>query len=213
MMIVGHKPYSLLLKSSDLQKAADELAVPLACIQAVHTVESHGRGFLRDGRPVILFERHIMYRQLKAKGSDVTTLALGYPNIVNLQRGGYMGGAAEHQRLNIAKTLDTGCAIASTSWGCFQIMGWHWQRLGYASAQAFSDAMYQSEAHQLDAFVRFVKTDAALYRALKNQSWADFARGYNGAAYKENQYDVKLEQAYQRYEKRRVLINPIPLNA
>lgn len=189
----------LLLEQNDLQTAANELAIPLACIQTIAEVESHGRGFLADGRPVILFERHIMYRQLHAKGRDVLALTLRYPNIVNPQRGGYTGNTAEYARFDLAKTIDPECAIAATSWGCFQIMGFHWQRLGYASAQAFVNAMSTNVAQQLNAFVRFIKTDIALYQALENQRWIEFARLYNGPAYKENQYDIKLEQAYRRY--------------
>lgn len=199
--MVGNKLSPLSLQLNDLQQAADTLAVPLASLQAINEVESRGRGFLVDGRPVILFERHIMYRQLKAKGGEVTRLARLYPNIVNVQRGGYIGGVAEYRRLDMAKTLDANCAIAATSWGCFQIMGWHWQRLGYVSAQKFAEAMHESETQQLNAFVRFIKTDVALYQALKKQDWAEFARLYNGPAYKENQYDIKLAQAYRRYKK------------
>lgn len=202
-----------LLKQSDLQTAADDLAVPLACIQAVDEVESHGCGFLVDGRPVILFERHIMYRQLQTKGRDAAALVLRYPNIINPKRGGYIGGASEYQRLTTAKTLDPSCAIAATSWGRFQIMGWHWQRLGYSSAQVFSDAMFESEAQQLDAFVRFIKSEPVLHRALKKQQWAEFARRYNGPAYKTNQYDIKLEQAYKRHTKSSIPIKTSPINA
>lgn len=32
-----------------------------------------------------------------------------------------------------------------------------------------------------------------------NKQWAEFAKGYNGSAYKENKYDTKLEMAYQKY--------------
>lgn len=199
--MVGNKLSLPSLQLNDLQQAADTLAVPLASIQAINEVESRGQGFLVDGRPVILFERHIMYRQLKARDIDVTSLVLRYPNIVNAQRGGYLGGAAEHRRLEMAKMLDASCAIAATSWGCFQIMGWHWQRLGYVSAQKFVEAMHESEAQQLNAFVRFIKIDSWLYQALKKQDWAEFARLYNGPAYKENQYDMKLAQAYTRYKK------------
>ncbi|WP_328515044.1 N-acetylmuramidase domain-containing protein [Ralstonia pseudosolanacearum] len=36
-------------------------------MRAVNEVESRGSGFLPDGRPVILFERHVMYRQLQGR--------------------------------------------------------------------------------------------------------------------------------------------------
>lgn len=211
-MLMSKKPLCQLLNPADLQHAADQLEVPLACIQAIDEIESRGCGFLRDGHPVILFERHIMYRQLQATGHDVAVLSVRYPDIVNPQPGGYIGGVAEHQRLNSAKKLEATCAIASTSWGRFQIMGWHWQRLGYSSVAAFAGAMAESEAYQLDAFIRFIKTDRVLYQALKTQNWTAFARGYNGLAYHKNQYDLKLENAYKRYTQDNMAIKTVSVN-
>jgi hypothetical protein len=34
---------------------------------------------------------------------------------------------------------------------------------------------------------------------LREKRWADFARGYNGERFAENQYDVKLKAAYDKY--------------
>ncbi|UXY16732.1 N-acetylmuramidase domain-containing protein [Chitiniphilus purpureus] len=196
----GQRPLKL-LTLQDLQRASEALGVPLASVQAVNEVESRGKGFLPDGRPVILFERHIMYRQLHAAGRDADALAQRYPAIVNTARGGYAGGATEHMRLGQAISIDADCALASASWGAFQIMGFHWQTLGYGTVQDFVRDMHDSEGHQLQAFVRFILADAALHKALKARKWADFARGYNGPAYKENLYDVKLARAYDRYAK------------
>lgn len=188
----------------DLMRAADTLQVPLAVVRAVNEVESRGTGFLADGRPVILYERHIMYRQLRAAGHDADELARRYPNLINPERGGYAGGAAEHMRLASAWQLNADCALASASWGLFQIMGFHWEALGFSSVGDFADAMRMSESHQLDAFVRFVMAESALLRALRSRQWATFARLYNGAAYKENLYDVKLARAFTRYDAEQV---------
>lgn len=35
--------------------------------------------------------------------------------------------------------------------------------------------------------------------ALQAKDWAEFARRYNGPAYKENRYDEKLAKAYQKF--------------
>lgn len=188
------------LGAEDLRRAAATLDVKLAAVRAVNEVESKGSGFLPDGRPVILFERHIMYRQLRAAGHDADQLARQYPNVVNPVRGGYMGKAAEHMRLAQAAGLDQACALASASWGLFQVMGYHWERLGYANVHVFADAMRGGESQQLDAFVQFIATDPTLHKALKGLKWAAFASGYNGPAYKDNLYDVKLARAFARYE-------------
>ncbi|TAL53829.1 MAG: DUF3380 domain-containing protein [Pandoraea sp.] len=190
------------LTEADLQAAAERLGVRPATVRAVIEVESRGRGFLPDGRPVILFERHVMYRTLKTAGHDADALAARHPNVVNRRRGGYRGGAAEHARLARASDIDPDCALASASWGLFQIMGFHWRRLGYPSVAALAKAMGASEGEQLDAFARFIETDPALHRALGARQWATFARAYNGPAYRANRYDEKLAHAYERHANR-----------
>lgn len=200
---------SRLLLDSTLAGIAERLGVELAAVYAVNEVESAGQGFLANGKPTILFERHIMFRQLRtprAEADDATALqahaeqlAALHPNLVNPRPGGYAGGTAEHQRLANARLLDDTCALESASWGAFQIMGFHWQRLGYANVQAFVAEMEAGENQQFEAFARFIETDPALLKALQGKRWATFAKLYNGPAYARNLYDVKLERAYQRH--------------
>jgi lysozyme family protein len=200
---------SKLLQNTDLVNAAARLGVPLASVYAVNEVESKGLGFLENHKPVILFERHIMYRQLAAPRHPADAanellrqadqLAALHPTLVNRKPGGYAGGTAEHQRLSSARLIDDTAALEATSWGAFQVMGFHWQRLGYPSVQAFAQAMASSEAAQFEAFVRFIETDTSLHKALKARKWADFAKLYNGPDYQRNLYDVKLQRAYQRH--------------
>ncbi|WMN19834.1 N-acetylmuramidase family protein [Pseudomonas piscis] len=200
---------SQLLRNADLVSAAQRLDLPLASVYAVNEVESNGKGFFANGKPAILFERHIMYRQLRTPrhpGDDPTELkrhagelAAQYPAIINPSAGGYTGGTAEHQRLATARLIDDTAALESASWGAFQIMGFHWKRLGYASVQEFAAAMAASESQQFDAFVRFIEADPALHKALKARKWAEFARLYNGPNYQRNLYDTKLQRAYERH--------------
>lgn len=188
------------LTNADLVAAADKLGVELAVVRAVNEVESRGCGFLPDGRPVILYERHVMYREVGAAGLDAATLAKRYPNLVYPKQGGYVGGAGEHKRLADACTIERACALSSASWGAFQIMAYHWKRLGYESVEAFVDLMRTGEATQLDAFVRFVLADPALLKALRAKKWTTVAEIYNGPSYAQNLYDVKLPRAFDKYK-------------
>ena len=199
--LLGQRPAKLLAQA-DLQAAADTLGVPLAAVQAVNRVESRGAGFLDDGRPVILYERHVFFRELEALGFDARALSSQYPNLCNSARGGYMGGSSEWTRLDLAAsvTMHREAALRSASWGLFQIMGFHAQVLGFESAQAFAEAMSESEGQQLQAFVRFILADPALHKALKGAKWAEFARIYNGPAYRDNAYDLKLARAFERFK-------------
>lgn len=191
------------LTESDFKQAAADLGVSVAAIKAVTDVESRGAGFLDDGHPVILFERHIMYRRVKEKSGvqAAETLAKYVPALVNPTAGGYGKTSEQPARMQVASMLDRNCALESASWGLFQIMGYHWKVLGYASLQEFVNAMYASEGGHLDAFVRFIKVNPALTRALKALDWPAFARGYNGPAYRVNKYDEKMAAAYDRYRK------------
>ncbi|QCX49873.1 N-acetylmuramidase domain-containing protein [Ralstonia pseudosolanacearum] len=188
------------LTAEDMRRAADALGVQEAAVLAVCEVESNGNGFLPDGRPVIRFERHVMYRQLKAAKKDADACATRYPNIVNADTGGYVGKAGEYTRLAQASAIDRDSAFASASWGLFQIMGYHWERMGYPSVEAFVEAMRDGEGAQLDAFVRFVSSDPALHKAFAGGKWPTFASMYNGRDYRKNLYDVKLANAFARYQ-------------
>lgn len=200
---------SALLRHATLTAATVRLGVELAAILAVNEVESLGAGFLDNGKPKILYERHIMYRQLarpRAPEDDAAALqahaddlATSQPNLVNTRAGGYAGGTAEHQRLAHARLIDDTCALESASWGAFQIMGYHAVRLGYSSVQDFAARMAKDENEQFEAFVRFLEADPALLKALKAKKWAVFAKGYNGPDYQRNLYDIKLERAYKRH--------------
>ncbi|MGL6052823.1 MAG: peptidoglycan-binding protein, partial [Aeromonas salmonicida] len=52
------------LTVNHMQAGADLLAVPLATMATVAQVESIGEGFTQAQRPVVLFERHVFYKQL-----------------------------------------------------------------------------------------------------------------------------------------------------
>ncbi|MGF6978230.1 hypothetical protein QFZ94_006745 [Paraburkholderia sp. JPY465] len=187
------------LRDADIEMAAERLAVPVACVRAVNEVESTGSGFLFDGRPKILFERHIFWQRLDSRGIPPAPIAATNPNICSQMRGGYRGGAAEYERLADAALVDARAAHESASWGAFQVMGYHWKRLGYSGIGEFVARMERSEADQLDAFVRFVAADASLLAALKGGNWAAFAKGYNGSNFTRNLYDARLTLAYRRY--------------
>jgi hypothetical protein len=191
------------LSISDMARAAADLAVPLAAIRSVTEVESLGRGFYADGRPVILFERHVMYRRLKqALGArQADALAARHPDVVNPTSGGYRSGVVECDRLAKAAGIHRACALESASWGRFQIMGYHWKLIGFSSVQAFVTAMYRNEGEHLAAFVLFLKANPIMWDALKAKDWKRFAALYNGPGYAANAYDKKMAAAFERFDR------------
>lgn len=188
-----------LLRQSDLEVAATKLDCELAALMAVNQVESRGRGFHSSGKPIVLFERHIMRRRMLHNGIEADAVGIAennWPDLVNRKPGGYKGGQTENYRLKLACEIHEQSALESASWGQFQIMGFHWERLGFTSIKAFVEYMSESEALQLEVFVRFITADPELRNALKENDWQSFARRYNGKAYKKNRYDEKLAAAY-----------------
>lgn len=190
-----------LLTLRDLQQAANTLEIALATMVALANVESRSNGFFDNGEAVILYERHIFYRQIAVTDqAQADVLAERYPNLCNPKPGGYIGGANEYSRLRAACSLDMDAAIEACSWGMFQIMGMHWQSLGYDSAIAMSRAMAASEAEQLNALVKFIMADSKLHQALQQRKWGEFAKRYNGPNYQANNYDIKLARSYQQLD-------------
>lgn len=189
----------------DYKKAAIDLGVEEAAVKAVASVESNGSGLIKDDQgnliPKILFERHIMFRRLRdftpIKSAD---MAAKYPDIVNPKAGGYKGGLGEHERLQRAVLIDRNTALESASWGSYQILGMHWKSLGFNSVQEFVNKAY-SEQGQLELFVRFIKANPAIHKALKNKDWEEFSKRYNGPNYKINNYHVKMKEAYEKFSR------------
>lgn len=178
------------LTEQDYINAAKELNCEVAAVKAVAEVESLNGGFLSDGKPKILFERHKFSEFTKGKYDK------DYPDISNERPGGYTNN--EHQRLEKAAKLDRNAALKSCSWGKFQIMGFNHNLVGFPVLQDFINAMYKSEGEQLKAFVKFIKSNK-LDDELREKRWADFARIYNGKNYHINEYDTKLAKAYKKY--------------
>lgn len=192
------------LSHADIVTAAESLGVSVPMVLAVTEVEARKSGFDPNGKPVVLFERHVFYRQLsKIKGVQFAEQAANrHPNLCNPRPGGYLGGTAEYARLQTALGIHAQAAKMSASYGLFQIMGFNHALCLYDNVDDFYNAMHMTEADQLSAFVYFVrhKDNAAMLKALKAKDWAGFAKLYNGKNYQINDYDTKLAAAYRRYQ-------------
>ncbi|MBK6973024.1 MAG: DUF3380 domain-containing protein [Sterolibacteriaceae bacterium] len=182
------------LGEGDYLRAAQSLACEVACVKAVTEVESRGGGFLASARPKILFEAHIFSKRTQHK-YDTT-----HPDVSSAKwdKKLYKGGEKEYARLAKAMSLDRRAALESASWGLFQIMGFHYRKTGFASIDAYVEAMFESEGRQLDAFINFIQANG-LDERLRSRRWAEFAKGYNGPRFAENQYDRKLQTAYEKH--------------
>ncbi|GAA4275788.1 N-acetylmuramidase domain-containing protein [Aquimarina mytili] len=223
--IVGLKTWSKLIEAErnltayndkflselDIKDFAKDFGLEIAMVKAVNEVESRGKGFLLSGKPIILFEGHIFWRELEKRGIKPTQYASQQNKDVLYKRWTkthYRGGVGEYDRLEKAAKISDApafheAAYSSASWGAFQIMGFHYKHLGYASVDQFVSAMYEHEREHLKAFGKFIEKTSfrgkKLIEWIKDKNWARFAEGYNGPGYRKNKYDTKLKNAYTRY--------------
>lgn len=200
-----------LLSEQDIEDFADQFGLELAMVKAVNEIESSGKGFLVSGRPKILFEGHIFWKELEKRGVTPSQYVSEYTKNVLYEKwtkGYYKGGAAEYDRLEKAAGMSDDpafheAAYSSASWGAFQIMGFHYANLGFSSIDHFVAEMYDHEREHLKAFGKFIEATSFKGKKLLDwiieKNWARFAEGYNGSGYKKNKYDTKLKNAYLKY--------------
>ena len=178
------------LQDADYQAAAQALGCEVAAIKAVSTVETPRGPFESQGRPTILFERHIF------SGFTGGVYDASEPDISNPVQGGYGLYSAQYPKLIRAAALNFDAALKSASWGAFQILGENFAAAGFGGVEAYVTAMRTGVSAHLEAFTSFVAADAGMLAAIQNKDWAAFAAKYNGPSYKENGYDVALAKAY-----------------
>jgi len=197
------------LSETDFQNAATQLGsgISVNIIKAFATVESGGRsGFGPAKLPVIAFEGHL-FRKYTKHIYDQAHPLLSYPY---KKKAGpqwqalYIGGPAEWERLWRAMSLDKEAALKSASVGTFQIMGFNYKLAGFDSVQDFWDAHMQGgAAAHMAAFISFLINGGhakALAQVTGNpETCRAIASRYNGAAYADNNYHVKIAKAYLKF--------------
>ena len=197
LIVVQHK-----LTTQDFIRSGQLIQCHPGLCEALALKETHGDAFLPDGRPKILFERHIFYKRfpiVRKSGqtqaqllADREVVAKVNPDICSPSRGGYKGGAAEYERLARAQGYSDTAALESASWGQFQIMGFNARAMGYSTVQEFVRTQYQGVDQHLVALSRFILATPKALKAIRAGDAAGLAAAYNGPAYKENHYDTDL---------------------
>lgn len=187
------------ITDDDIKAAAARLSVPPAYIEMIRQVESNGVSFDNSGRPVILPEPHWFYRLTNGRfGADKS---FSYPKWG--MRPYPKSYDDRWQMLADMAKCDEAAALQATSWGLFQVMGFHWKICGYDSPQDFAAAMVADEDNHLEACVAFIDDqdlEGDLRACLPGNpdSCRAFARAYNGPGYEKNGYHTKMASALRR---------------
>lgn len=179
------------LTEQDYANAAKDLKCEVAAIKAVATVESGGRsGFDSKGRLMARFEGH-HFRKYTGGKFDNTHPAVSYPYKIQKSK------VHDYRAFNEAFELNPNAAMISTSWGMFQPMGAGFEECGFETVDDMLTSYREGEANQLKGFVSQIKA-RGLADELRRLDWAGFAKNYNGADYKANNYDGKMAAAYKK---------------
>jgi len=180
------------ISNEAFKKAAAKIGCDIKAIKAVDKVESKGSGFLPTGEVKILFEPHIFWKQLRAKGLVPEVSEICYPKWGTKP---YGKESQQHARLQKAVAINRNAALMSASWGRFQIMGFNYKLCGCASLQVFINKMNESEEAQLELFVNYI-INSHLDDELIALDWTSFAAQYNGPLYWKHNYDGKLNTSF-----------------
>ncbi|MER8478451.1 N-acetylmuramidase domain-containing protein [Mesorhizobium sp. M1163] len=165
-------------------------------VHAFMDVEAAGSGFDAKGRPKLLFEPHVFYRNLSgAKRTAAVKAGLAYA-----KWGAKPYPKDSYPRLVAAIAIDETAALKSASWGLTQILGENFKAAGYGTVQAMVRAFMDDEAAHLEATVKLLvawKVDDDL----RAHRWPVVAETWNGPGYKKNRYDSKLAAAYAKWQR------------
>lgn len=192
---MNFKGQALAIRDQDIVTAAGYLGCEVAVIRAIMAVEAGGRAFGSDGRPIILNEPHIFYRQLGAGPKRDLAVREGLAYKRWRTRPYPRTQQARYEWLRKAMLIDEAAALKSCSWGAGQVMGFNHKMCGFDTVQEFVRSMCHSVGAQLFAVVRYIYA-AGLAKAARRKDWRALAKGYNGSG-QVTKYSRLLSNAYR----------------
>lgn len=200
-------PYQL--SQQDIDGAVAVLGCDEAALKAVMEVEASGSGFDKQGRPTMLFEPAVFERMLRKKFSVPTGAVPDW--LASARAHGVCAPKWDRtlypktadgrwEQLQTAIKFDRDIALCSASFGLGQVMGSNYALAGFERVTDYVDAVCRSEGQQLLAMSRFILANSAMNDALVGHDWGHFAKLYNGPLFAQNQYDTRLDAAFQKHD-------------
>lgn len=185
------------LDALDIPRLAHRIGAGEDELHAFCEVEAAGSGFDTAGRPKMLFEPHVFYRNLTgAKRDEAVAKGLAY------RRWGEQPYPRDsYPRIKEAMKIDRTAALLSASWGRGQILGENFSTAGYSSVEQMVNAFMQDEEEHVEAMVKFILANG-IDDDIRAHRWETVARVYNGAGYKTHGYHTKLAAAFRKWQGR-----------
>nr|DAL07170.1 MAG TPA: N acetylmuramidase [Caudoviricetes sp.] len=179
--------------------AANEMGLEPALLKSLILVEcgANAEGFLPSGRPKILFEGHIFWKELEKVGINPNKYSHKYRDVLyeKWDKSKYLGGESEWSRLRMASEINQEAALKSASWGLGQIMGFNYNLAGCDTIEIFVNKNNESHKAQMWLLYNFLD-NSRLIPLLKEHKWDEFAKKYNGPG-QVKYYSQKFENTYR----------------
>lgn len=180
-----------------LEQLSEDIAIDVACTVAVLCVESSGKGFEQNNanRMIIRFENHKFWKYWGKHNIEKFRAHFAYSsNKVwtghkwrksdkEEWRGFHGNQRKEWEVFEFARSLDADAAMLSISMGAPQIMGFHYERIGYQSVNEMFEAFSTDISKHIQGLFDFFSS--TMVRNLREQDFVSFARYYNGNGQKE----------------------------
>ena len=192
------------IDSLDIPRLAHRIGVGEDEIHAFAEVEAANSGFDSQGRPRMLFEPHVFYRNLRAGERDqAVTQGLAYKK---WRPGSYPRDS--YPRLAEALTINQSAALKAASWGRLQVLGENYAMCGYVSPEQMVSEMMHDEENHLEAGINYIlaagidddlRSLAGLTQPTTPADCAPIVRVWNGAGYAKGGYHIKFAKAHNKW--------------
>lgn len=184
------------LDDIDLPRLGHRIGVGEDEIHAFMDVEAAGSGFDSKGRPKMLFEPHVFYRNLSGgKRTAAVKAGLAY---AKWKSGNYPNDS--YPRLARAMMIDETAALKAASWGLGQVLGENHKIIGYATPQTMVRAFMEDEEAHLEGMINFLIANN-IDDDLRAHNWAVVARVYNGPGYATHNYHGRMAAAFAKWKR------------
>jgi hypothetical protein len=183
------------LDDIDIPRIGAKIGVGEDELHAFMDVEAAGDGFDSRGRPKMLYEKHVFYRNLPGS-RRAAAVAEGLATS-RWRPGRYPSDS--YPILARAYAFHPEAALKAASWGLGQILGENHAMIGYDTAAHMVTAFMADEENHLEGIVDFLIA-SGIDDDLRNRNWTNVARVYNGPGYAQHNYHGRMAEAFTKWQ-------------
>lgn len=195
--ILSDRSAAFFLKEKELLELSSLYSIEPSLLAAL--IETYSiKEYSQKNKLHIVFKRDLFYQLLKSAKYDVVSLSKQHPNIINRERGGYLGGHAEHLRLTKALAINEKLAYKSSLYGIFEVPGTAYKSCGFETIEDFVREIKHSEKSQVKIFLEFLEKNNLL-PLLRQSRFTDFFKKYDKNYYY-NFSDISLSRVFEKYQ-------------